>query len=86
MPPDEREIPCQNIRCRRYNPYLGEISPVVPNLIARNFRAEKPSEKEGTRTESWTQRKKKRLNVHERTRRNCATKKEYRIYDLPRRT
>lgn len=30
---------------RRYRSYLGEISPAVPNLLERNFHAEKPNEK-----------------------------------------
>src|SRR5690554_5120030 len=30
---------------RRYNSYLGEISPAVPNLLARDFHADKPNEK-----------------------------------------
>ena len=35
----------RNIRRRHYNSYLGEISPAAPNLINRNFHAEKPNEK-----------------------------------------
>jgi len=30
---------------RRYNSYFGEISPAVPNLLARDFHADKPNEK-----------------------------------------
>ena len=41
----EDHLVVRNIRRRRYNSYLGEISPAVPNLIARNFHAEKPNEK-----------------------------------------
>ena len=41
----EHHLVVRNIRRRRYNSYLGEISPAVPNLIARNFHAEKPNEK-----------------------------------------
>ena len=41
----EEHLVVRNIRRRRYNSYLGEISPAVPNLIARNFHAEKPNEK-----------------------------------------
>lgn len=32
-------------RRRKYNSYKGEISPAVPNVIQRNFRADKPNEK-----------------------------------------
>lgn len=32
-------------KIRRYNSYKGEISPEVPNIIKRNFAAEKPNEK-----------------------------------------
>ena len=35
----------RNIRRRHYNSYLGEISPAAPNLINRDFHAEKPNEK-----------------------------------------
>ena len=30
---------------RRHRSYLGEISPAVPNILERNFHAEKPNEK-----------------------------------------
>ena len=30
---------------KKYNSYLGEISPAVDNLVARDFSAEKPNEK-----------------------------------------
>ena len=30
---------------RKYNSYKGEISPTAPNLIARDFHADKPNEK-----------------------------------------
>ena len=32
-------------RRKKYNSYKGEISPAVPNVIQRNFRADKPNEK-----------------------------------------
>lgn len=30
---------------RRYNSYMGEISPAVPNLLERDFHADKPNKK-----------------------------------------
>ena len=41
----EERLVVRNIRRRHYNSYLGEISPAAPNLINRNFHAEKPNEK-----------------------------------------
>ena len=41
----EERLVVRNIRHRHYNSYLGEISPAAPNLINRNFHAEKPNEK-----------------------------------------
>ena len=32
-------------KAKRYSSYLGEISPEVPNVIKRDFRADKPNEK-----------------------------------------
>ena len=32
-------------RCRKYNSYAGEITPSVPNLLARDFTAEAPNQK-----------------------------------------
>lgn len=32
-------------KARKYNSYKGEISPEAPNIINRNFSAEKPNEK-----------------------------------------
>lgn len=33
------------VKKRKYNSYIGEISPAVDNIINRNFRADKPNEK-----------------------------------------
>ena len=41
----EERLVVRNIRRRHYNSYLGEISPAAPNLINRDFHAEKPNEK-----------------------------------------
>lgn len=32
-------------RCRKYSSYAGEITPAVPNLLARDFTADRPNEK-----------------------------------------
>ncbi len=32
-------------RTRKYSSYKGEISPAVPNLIARNFHSQAPNQK-----------------------------------------
>ena len=37
------QVKCK--RRRKYSSYKGEISPEVPNLIKRNFHADKPNEK-----------------------------------------
>lgn len=34
-----------SIKKKKYSSYLGEISPSVPNLLNRNFKADKPNEK-----------------------------------------
>lgn len=36
-------VKCSKVR--KYNSYQGEISPEVPNIVARNFRSEKPNQK-----------------------------------------
>ncbi len=41
----KERLVAQNVRCRRYNSYLGEISPAAPDHINRDFHAEKPNEK-----------------------------------------
>lgn len=41
----EEHLVVRTVKHRRYNSYLGEISPAAPNLIARDFHAEKPNEK-----------------------------------------
>lgn len=42
---NEGRLIVRNIRHKRYNSYLGEISPAVTNPITRGFHAEKPNEK-----------------------------------------
>ena len=42
---NEEHLAVRKISRRHYNSYLGEISPAVPNLINRDFHAEKPNEK-----------------------------------------
>lgn len=37
-------------RCRKYSSYAGEIVPAVPNLLARDFTADRPNEKWVTQT------------------------------------
>ena len=32
-------------RRKKFSSYMGEISPAVPNIINRNFKADKPNEK-----------------------------------------
>ena len=34
-----------SVKKKKYSSYLGEISPAVPNLLNRNFKADKPNEK-----------------------------------------
>jgi transposase InsO family protein/transposase-like protein len=41
----EEQLVVRNTKRRHYNSYLGEISPAAPNLVARDFHAEKPNEK-----------------------------------------
>jgi hypothetical protein len=41
----ENQLIIHGKKKRRYNSYLGEISPAVPNLLARDFHADKPNEK-----------------------------------------
>ena len=41
----EEQLIIHGKKKRRYNSYLGEISPAVPNLLARDFHADKPNEK-----------------------------------------
>ena len=41
----EEDLSVRKIKKRKFNSYLGEISPAVENIIDRNFHAEKPNEK-----------------------------------------
>ena len=41
----EEHLKVRSIRQRKYNSYMGEISPAVPNVIERKFHADKPNEK-----------------------------------------
>lgn len=41
----EENLVVTGLKKRRYNAYKGEISPAVPNIIERNFRAENPNMK-----------------------------------------
>ena len=41
----EEKLIVKNKRRRKYNSYLGEITPAVPNLLNRNFHASAPNEK-----------------------------------------
>jgi putative transposase len=41
----EEHLVVQGKKRRSYSSYLGEISPAVPNLLERDFHAEKPNEK-----------------------------------------
>lgn len=41
----EEYLATRSIMRRHYNSYIGEISPVAPNLISWDFRLEKPNEK-----------------------------------------
>lgn len=41
----EENLIVRAIRQRKYNSYLGEISPAVPNEIQRDFHADKPNKK-----------------------------------------
>ena len=43
MQEDKLIVP--NVKRRKYNSYQGEITPAVPNIIERNFHAEKPNMK-----------------------------------------
>lgn len=41
----EENLEIKKVRIRKYSSYKGEISPAVPNLIQRNFHADKPNQK-----------------------------------------
>lgn len=41
----EEHLNIKQVKIRKYNSYKGEISPAVPNLIKRNFHADKPNQK-----------------------------------------
>lgn len=41
----EENLIVRAIRQRKYNSYLGEISPAVPNEVQRDFHADKPNKK-----------------------------------------
>ena len=41
----EEHLLIKKVRIRKYNSYKGEVTPAVPNLINRDFHAEKPNQK-----------------------------------------
>lgn len=41
----EQNLSVISIKKKKYSSYIGEISPAVPNLLNRNFKADKPNEK-----------------------------------------
>lgn len=41
----EENLIANTIKMRKYNSYHGEISPAVPNILQRDFKADKPNEK-----------------------------------------
>ena len=41
----EEKLSIPGIKKKKYNSYKGEISPVMPNLLKRNFHADKPNQK-----------------------------------------
>ena len=41
----EKQLVVKCSKVRKYNSYQGEISPEVPNIVARNFKSEKPNQK-----------------------------------------
>lgn len=41
----EEKLQVSNRRYQKYNSYAGEISPAVPNLLKRDFHADKPNQK-----------------------------------------
>ena len=41
----EEKLVVISVRKKKYNSYMGEISPAVANEINRDFKAEKPNEK-----------------------------------------
>lgn len=41
----EESLIVKNRKKKKYNSYMGEISPAVENIIQRNFHAEKPNQK-----------------------------------------
>jgi len=41
----EEQLLIRGKKKRRYNSYMGEISPAAPNLLERDFHADKPNEK-----------------------------------------
>lgn len=40
---EEENLVVVSLKQKKYSSYIGEISPEVPNLVARDFRAEKPN-------------------------------------------
>ncbi len=41
----EENLVAKQVRKKKYNSYAGEITPAVPNVIKRDFKANKPNEK-----------------------------------------
>lgn len=41
----EEKLIAKTIKMRKYNSYHGEITPAVPNILQRDFKADKPNEK-----------------------------------------
>lgn len=41
----EENLIAKTIKMKKYSSYLGEISPAVPNILQRDFKADKPNEK-----------------------------------------
>ena len=42
---NEEDLIVISKKLRKYNSYKGEISPSVPNVLERNFHADRPNEK-----------------------------------------
>lgn len=41
----EEKLKVKSLRLRKYNSYAGEITPAVPNLLKRDFKADQPNKK-----------------------------------------
>ena len=41
----EEHLFIKKVRIRKYSSYIGEVTPAVPNLLKRNFRADLPNQK-----------------------------------------